>query len=207
MLRARAGGGVPHPVTTAFTLYRDLPCVDIELTLHDKPADPWPEAGWICLPLNVEQPQFRLGRQGSIIDPARGHRPGRQPAHPGRQQRPDGHRCRGTRRGPLPAGQSAGQPRLARLLEVLEGFRAATKPRVRQPVQQPVDDEFPFVERRHLDRARAAVGGGGRRRWPRRWWFRPPKPARRSRPDSPRGQAGNWPRCSADWRCPRPARW
>ncbi len=71
VLTAQAGGGVPHAVTTRFTLYRDLPCVDIELTLHDKPADPWPEAGWICLPVNVSQPQFRLGRQGSIIDPAR----------------------------------------------------------------------------------------------------------------------------------------
>jgi len=70
-LRAESSGGVPHPVTARFTLYRDLPCVDIELTLHDKPADPWPEAGWICLPVNVPQPQFRLGRLGSIIDPAR----------------------------------------------------------------------------------------------------------------------------------------
>lgn len=71
VLKAPSSGGVPHPVTTRFTLYRDLPCVDIELTLHDKPADPWPEAGWICLPVNVSQPHFRLGRQGSIIDPAR----------------------------------------------------------------------------------------------------------------------------------------
>jgi alpha-mannosidase len=76
VLRSPAGGGVPHPVTTVFTLYRDLPCVDIELTLHDKPADPWPEAGWICLPLNVPQPQFRVGRQGSTVDPARDIVPG-----------------------------------------------------------------------------------------------------------------------------------
>ncbi len=76
VLQAPASGGVPHPVTARYTLYRDLPCVDIELTLHDKPADPWPEAGWICLPLNVPQPQFRVGRQGSIIDPARDIIPG-----------------------------------------------------------------------------------------------------------------------------------
>jgi hypothetical protein len=76
VLRSSAGGGVPHPVTAVFTLYRDLPCVDIGLTLHDKPADPWPEAGWICLPLNVQQPQFRVGRQGSILDPARDIVPG-----------------------------------------------------------------------------------------------------------------------------------
>jgi len=75
-LQAPAGSGIPHPVTARFTLYRDLPSVDIELTLHDKPADPWPEAGWICLPLNAPQPQFRVGRQGSIIDPARDIVPG-----------------------------------------------------------------------------------------------------------------------------------
>jgi hypothetical protein len=70
-LNAAAGSGCPHPVTTRFTLYRDLPCADIELVLHNKPADPWPEAGWLCLPLKVASPQFRLGRQASIVDPAR----------------------------------------------------------------------------------------------------------------------------------------
>jgi hypothetical protein len=57
-------------VTTRLILYRDLPWADLEITLHDKPFDPWPEAGWLCLPLNVNAPQFRLGRLGSIIDPA-----------------------------------------------------------------------------------------------------------------------------------------
>jgi alpha-mannosidase len=58
-------------VTTRLILYRDQPWADLEITLHDKPFDPWPEAGWLCLPLNVPDPQFRLGRLGSIIDPAR----------------------------------------------------------------------------------------------------------------------------------------
>jgi hypothetical protein len=58
-------------VTTRLILYRDQACADLEITLHDKPFDPWPEAGWLCLPLNVNAPQFRLGRLGSIIDPAR----------------------------------------------------------------------------------------------------------------------------------------
>jgi hypothetical protein len=57
-------------VTTRLILYRDQPCADLEITLHDKPFDPWPEAGWLCLPLNVTAPQYRLGRLGSIIDPA-----------------------------------------------------------------------------------------------------------------------------------------
>ena len=58
-------------MTTRLILYRELPCADLEITLHDKPYDPWPEAGWLCLPLNVSAPQFRLGRLCSIIDPAR----------------------------------------------------------------------------------------------------------------------------------------
>jgi hypothetical protein len=57
-------------VTTRLILYRDQPCADLEITLRDKPFDPWPEAGWLCLPLNVTAPQYRLGRLGSIIDPA-----------------------------------------------------------------------------------------------------------------------------------------
>ncbi len=50
--------------------------MDLEVTVHDKPADPWPEAGWLCLPFKVESPQFRLGRLGSIIDPVRDIAPG-----------------------------------------------------------------------------------------------------------------------------------
>ncbi len=92
-----------------------------------------------------------------------GHRPRREPAHPGGQQRPDRGRCGRTRRGPVPAGQSVGEPRCARLLEVFEGFCTASQPRVLQPVQQPVDDQFPLVERRHLDCPRAAVVGRRRR--------------------------------------------
>jgi len=57
-------------VTTRLILYHDQPCADLEITLHDKPFEPWPEAGWLCLPFNVKNPQFRLGRLCSIIDPA-----------------------------------------------------------------------------------------------------------------------------------------
>ncbi|HYG33463.1 MAG TPA: hypothetical protein VEC99_01685, partial [Clostridia bacterium] len=60
-----------HAVTTKITLYADLPCVDLEITVHDKPADAWPEAGWLCLPFKLDAPQFRLGRLGGIVDPAR----------------------------------------------------------------------------------------------------------------------------------------
>ena len=41
------------------------------MALYDKPADPWPEAGWICLPYKVDSPGFQLARLGSIIDPTK----------------------------------------------------------------------------------------------------------------------------------------
>jgi len=67
---------LPFAVTTRLTLYADLACADLEITVHDKPADSWPEAGWICLPFKVDAPQFRLGRLGAIEDPARDFVPG-----------------------------------------------------------------------------------------------------------------------------------
>lgn len=70
-MRSLPTGGLSHAVTTRVTLYAGEPCLDLEITLHDKPADNWPEAGWICLPVNVENPRFRLGRLGGIADPSR----------------------------------------------------------------------------------------------------------------------------------------
>ncbi|MCF7958478.1 MAG: hypothetical protein K9M57_08535 [Phycisphaerae bacterium] len=62
--------GINYPVTTRIYLYEDAAYVDMELTI-DKPADIWPEAGWISLPFKVDSPQFRVGRNGFIMDPAR----------------------------------------------------------------------------------------------------------------------------------------
>jgi hypothetical protein len=70
VLKAEPAEAVKHPVSLKVTLYRALPYVDLELTLAGKPADSWPEAGWLCLPFRVEEPQFRLGRLGSIVDPS-----------------------------------------------------------------------------------------------------------------------------------------
>ncbi len=58
---------LPHAVSITLTLYRDLPVADLDVAFEKK-ADGWPEAGWICLPLKVDPPTFRLGRLGSIID-------------------------------------------------------------------------------------------------------------------------------------------
>ncbi|HPA17129.1 MAG TPA: hypothetical protein PLU30_05235 [Verrucomicrobiae bacterium] len=70
-MRSRAGGDLPHPVTTRVIVHGKMPCVDVEVTLCDKPADPWPEAGWLCFPFLVDEPRFRVGRQGSVVDPCR----------------------------------------------------------------------------------------------------------------------------------------
>ena len=69
VMDAAATANLPA-VTTRLILYREQPWADLEITLHDKPFDPWPEAGWLCLPLNVNAPRFHLGRLCSIIDPA-----------------------------------------------------------------------------------------------------------------------------------------
>ncbi len=71
VMEAPAGRGVPNAVTTRLVLYRDAPFADLEMTLHEKPFDSWPEAGWLCLPFRVSKPRFRLGRLGNIIDPAK----------------------------------------------------------------------------------------------------------------------------------------
>lgn len=72
---ALATNGAPR-VEYQLTLWRDLPFAEIELTVHDKPADPWPEAGWLALDFQIDQPQFRLGRLGAIVDPTRDLVPG-----------------------------------------------------------------------------------------------------------------------------------
>ena len=71
VMEAPAGGGVPNPVTMRLVLYRDAPFADLEITLHEKPFDSWPEAGWLCLPFKLNEAQFRLGRLGNVVDPAK----------------------------------------------------------------------------------------------------------------------------------------
>jgi hypothetical protein len=76
VMETQGGTNLPRAVTTRLVLYRGLPYADLEMTLHDKPLEPWPEAGWLCLPFKVSEPQFHLGRLASIIDPVRDCIPG-----------------------------------------------------------------------------------------------------------------------------------
>jgi alpha-mannosidase len=75
LLESSIGGAPGHDVRTRVTLYQDAPYVDLEVTIT-KPADPWPEAGWLALPFKAEAPRFRVGRGGSVIDPAKDIVPG-----------------------------------------------------------------------------------------------------------------------------------
>ena len=61
---------VPQTVQLTFTLYGDLPCMDISVDLDNRGrVDGWPEACTFSLPLKAEKPQFRVGRAGSIVNP------------------------------------------------------------------------------------------------------------------------------------------
>ena len=63
--------GNPHNYSLSFTLYKDLPYIEMNWFIDGKQADPWPEAGWISFPFKVDQPAFKVGRLGGVIDPAK----------------------------------------------------------------------------------------------------------------------------------------
>jgi len=65
----RYSAATPTNFSLRVTVPRGLPYVELEITIHNKPLDSWPEAGWLCLPFKVDNPRFRLGRPGNIIDP------------------------------------------------------------------------------------------------------------------------------------------
>jgi hypothetical protein len=73
---ASADERVSSRLLFAVTVYRNQPYVDLQLIILDKQPDPWPEAGWLCLPFGVDEPTFRLGRLGSVVDPANDARRG-----------------------------------------------------------------------------------------------------------------------------------
>jgi alpha-mannosidase len=70
LIPAMPAGQPAHTASLSVTLYEDLPCIDVQLNVINHPATENPEAGWLCLPLNVEQPRFHIKGPGSIFDPA-----------------------------------------------------------------------------------------------------------------------------------------
>lgn len=63
--------GNPHNYSLSYTIYKDLPYIEINWFIDCKQAEPWPEAGWISFPFNVDDPQFKVGRLGAVIDPSK----------------------------------------------------------------------------------------------------------------------------------------
>jgi len=70
VLQSADAAPLAKSVTLKYTLYDAKPYFDIEWSVDRKTADPVPEGGWLCLPFNLDNPDFRLTRLGSIIDPA-----------------------------------------------------------------------------------------------------------------------------------------
>jgi alpha-mannosidase len=71
ILQFRRDGNNPHDYTLIYSLYKNLPFVEVQWGIFGKSPEPWPEAGWISFPLNVDSPVFSLGRLGSVVDPAK----------------------------------------------------------------------------------------------------------------------------------------
>lgn len=62
------GPGEPQRVSIRLTLSGLQPVADLEVSWKKQP-DSWPEAGWICLPFQMANPRFRLGKAGADLDP------------------------------------------------------------------------------------------------------------------------------------------
>ena len=76
LLKAAPRGIIPDATQLRVTLYAGQPWLDLEWSIAEKTPDPWPEGGWLCFPLRADEPQFRLARLGSIVDPAKDLVPG-----------------------------------------------------------------------------------------------------------------------------------
>jgi hypothetical protein len=62
---------LPHNYSITVTLNTNSPRAELLWAINGKPAESWPEAGWLSLPFNVSNPIFKLGRLGAIADPAK----------------------------------------------------------------------------------------------------------------------------------------
>lgn len=61
---------VPHDYSISVNLYAGASYAELVWNINGKPVESWPEAGWISLPFNVQDPSFKLGRLGGVVNPA-----------------------------------------------------------------------------------------------------------------------------------------
>ncbi|MFC2123287.1 glycoside hydrolase family 38 C-terminal domain-containing protein [Bacteroidota bacterium] len=71
ILHSESEDETAHDYSLVVSLYDKQPYIELTWAIHSKPAEPWPEAGWITFPLNIKDPTFKLGRLGGIVDPER----------------------------------------------------------------------------------------------------------------------------------------
>jgi alpha-mannosidase len=71
VLRADPDGLIASKITTTITLPNDAPWLEIAIQLDNKQPDYWPEHGSLYFPVNAAKPQFRIGRLGAVVDPAK----------------------------------------------------------------------------------------------------------------------------------------
>lgn len=70
VMHFESDANLKHRYSLTFTLYRNKPAVELIWSINGKPADAWPEGGWISFPFNIDNPHFKLGRIGAVVDPA-----------------------------------------------------------------------------------------------------------------------------------------
>lgn len=70
-MKFKGDADLNHNYSMVFTLYENKPAVEVIWSISGKPAEAWPEGGWISFPFNIENAQFKLGRLGGVIDPAK----------------------------------------------------------------------------------------------------------------------------------------
>jgi hypothetical protein len=70
-LECPASPALPHAVKWTLALYRDLPWAILNVDITHKKEEGWPEALWVGLPFKIANPEFHVGRVGSIINPAK----------------------------------------------------------------------------------------------------------------------------------------
>jgi alpha-mannosidase len=75
-LRAAATASIPHASRLTITLPSEGDFIDLTWGIENKRPTPWPEAGWLALPLKVRSPRFRLGRLGAVVEPGKDTLPG-----------------------------------------------------------------------------------------------------------------------------------
>jgi alpha-mannosidase len=69
-LNCPSGNSMPHQTYLKIVTYATQPYFDIVWGIVGKPEDNMPEAGWLSFPLNIDNPEYRLSRTCSIINPA-----------------------------------------------------------------------------------------------------------------------------------------